>query len=258
MVLLGLITTVPPAYAQHNDSAQVCSAGGEKKWYFAIGRSVFEITEPEVMTAALIHNVDPKYALIPPNPSSPVGCEDNPQQLAEFSIINWPYLEPQNYVGDMPIVADLTELYRYPYSNIVPPSIDPVIEGLESAALECQNKKFIERWDNGTILCANKTGQLNPLLNAGHFQFGVGWEFIISGNKYLTPLGQNLVMSELTTGVDVDYRIAPDVSLHYTWSLPKSASQVDADYLIGVDTLFQKSLLAYQKANYSWPRQASN
>jgi hypothetical protein len=242
-----------------NDPVQICKADGGKTWYFSLGREVFEITNPDYSNGGpLVDNVDARYALIPPNPASPIGCKGNPQQLREFSSLNWPRLEPDKYTGNMPPTTDLVELIRYPYSNTVTPNVDPVIFGLEIVANKCQNKKIIKRWGNGTFLCTNQEGQLNSMLTDPPYQVGAGWEFIISGNLYLTPLGQNLVMNGESNHVDVSYLLTPDILLNYKWYPPRSASHIDPAYLIRVDRLFRAKLSTYQVESFPWPQQPLN
>lgn len=258
ILFLFLLALLPgeAAFAQQTDPIQLCKTDRGTSWYFAIGRAVFEVKDPDYLRdGPLVNNIDPQYALTPPSPTSPVGCEGNPQQLANFSSLNWPRLEPEGYLGGIPQVVEALGIERYPYSNIVPPSIDPVIEKIRIIAENCQNKRFITRYEDGTILCADKEGQLNPILNIGKFHLGVGWEYIISGNLYHTPLGGSLVVSEETTEIDVSYRLSSDVVINYGWFPPKSASNIDADYLISVDKIFLDKLMTYEKDKYPWPLQ---
>jgi hypothetical protein len=154
----------------------------------------------------------------------------------------------------MPKALDEFSMARNPYSHDVTPNIDPLITQWQLEAISCQTKKMIRRWDDGTILCADKTGQLNPLLNSGDFKNGVGWEFIISANVYRTPLGQNLIMDEALNRVEVSYLLIPDLSLGYYWHAPEAASDIDPSYIINIDRLFESALSKFKVQNYRWPQ----
>jgi hypothetical protein len=243
-----------PAFA--DDKPQLCTLDNGKTWYFAIGRTVFEMIDPDFSHGGPgVSGMDPSLALIPPNPASPIGCKDNPQQLGNYSALNWPRLEPESYTGPIPKVTEAFGIGRYPYRAELPPNIDPVIIQMETVARVCEHTKFITRYDDGTILCADTKGQLNWALVDQKSPNGIAWEFIISGNSYLTPLGENLVMEEDTDQVGVSYRLTPDVVLNYGWFLPASATNVDENYLINVNKILLAKLRSYEVANYPWPKQ---
>jgi hypothetical protein len=253
-IIIPLLTIFVHHAAFADDQPIFCKIDSGKDWYFAVGRTVFEVKDPNYSTGGpLVGSVNSKYALNPPDPTAPVGCKGNPQQLNTFSALNWPKIEEQLKTKGLPKQVDLLQLYRYPNINSNSPLLDSVIERRKIEAIKCQNKKFIKRWDDGTILCSDTTGQLNPILSVGSDRLGIAWEFIISGNKYLTPLGENLVMSEDQVGVDVNYLLSPTVLVHYSWHPPADASSISPSYIMAIDTGFQKALSIYQISNYVWP-----
>jgi len=98
---------------------------------------------------------------------------------------------------------------------------------------------------------------LNPLLKNPP-DYKNSWEFIISGNLYLTPLGQNLVVDEAVNSVGSGYLLKPDVIFGYDLFLPKNASEITTGYLINLDKLVQARLSDYEVKNYAWPKQPIN
>ncbi len=238
----------------HADSIHVCSADNGKTWYFAIGKSVFKIDKPNYTNGGPdIRDIDPGSALVPPDGTSPIGCQNNPQQLSQFSSGNTLQLEPPDYSGDMPKKVQIFSLVRYPYSPTVIPALDPEILSIDHTAANCKNKLFIIRFDDGTLLCSNVKDQLNPLLKNPP-DYKNSWEYIISGNLYLTPLGQSLVVDEAVNSVGSGYLLKPDVIFGYDLFLPKNASKITTDYLINFDKLVQARLSDYEVKNYAWPK----
>jgi hypothetical protein len=243
--------------AAHADTIDVCKSDYGKTWYFAIGRSVFKIDNPNYTNGGPdVRNINSSFAIVPPDAASPVGCQNNPQQLSQFSSGNMLQLESAGYSGNMPKQVQLISLVRYPYSPALIPALDPEILAIDHTAANCRNKMFISRFDDGTFLCSNTRGQLNPLLsNARDY---ISWEFIISGNLYLTPLGQNLVVNEAVNSVGSGYLLKPDVLFGYDLFLPKNASKINAAYLIDLDKLVQEKLSNYEVQNYPWPTKSTN
>jgi hypothetical protein len=236
-----------------------CQSTGGKTWYFALGKTVFEIDRDNFSKGLpQVADVNPTFALSPPDSKVALGCNENPQQIETFSILNWPRLKSIKAGVNLPPEPILLELYRYPALGNTSPLIDPEIERLKIAAIKCQNKPFLQRWDDGTFLCAEKSGLLNPLLETGSHRYGVAWEFIISGKLYLTPLGQNLIMSEDQIGVDANYLLSPDISVHYTWIPPKTASDINPAYIIEVDKAFELVMSSFLVTHFQWPLMQSN
>ncbi len=239
-----------------DDVDQVCNTDSHKIWYVAIGSDVFAFPYDQFFNSTggpLVEDVDPRQALLPPNPKAPIGCKDNPQQLRHFSVLNRPEIESINPTASFPQYIGLLEMSLYPGPYAPAPIGYPIIEDQLAARITCQTKKFIVSWNDGTILCTNTRKTLNPILNPSNDYVSKSWEFIISGNKYLTPLGQNLVENEFLNSVDVSYLLTPNIYLHYSWLPPKSASAIDPIYLITLDQLFLQKLSSYRVLNYQWP-----
>jgi hypothetical protein len=180
-----------------DDKPQICNSSTGAVWYFAINQTVFLIRNPTYLTDVDITDAPPALTLKAPNPASRLGCKDNPQQLLRFSAL-----------GAVIGVKGLTgSIGRYPINPDISPSIDPYLIGLQSNLLNCMNKKFITRSVNGSLLCQNGTGSLNPL---DHPNEKSEWELRISGNRYRTPLGDMLVASTGIAGIEIYSRLSFD------------------------------------------------
>jgi len=233
----------------------ICVSGNQKIWYIAIGIDVFALPYSQFFDQTggpTVDNLDQKFLNVPPNPKAPVGCKDNPQQVTRFAVLNRPNLEPQTYSGPMPQEIYKLEMYTYPNRTLSGPKFDPIILALFNEAINCNREPLIKRWDDGTLLCSDTAGPLNPALNNETPTEGIAWEFIISGNLYLTPMGQNLVENEFANVVDVTYLISPGIVVHYEWWPTKYAKSITPNYLINVDKLFLQKLYSYRISNYKW------
>jgi hypothetical protein len=92
-------------WSAFNRSADIRSENlhdeNDKTWYFSFGKTVFERPYSSFkqfdLGWTILTPIDPRNALIPPNPHAPVGCKDNPQQLSELYTSDWPTLERDDF-----------------------------------------------------------------------------------------------------------------------------------------------------------------
>jgi hypothetical protein len=235
---------------------KVCGANGGRTWAFSIGRTVFELTnlDPTIL-ASEAHNVDPSEWLVPPNPAMPVGCKDNPQQLSYFRPKGWPRLQPTGYTGEMPVGAHSLQLIRFPPPDGDDPKVDIILFLREESALDCENRKYLKRYDDGTILCTDQPGDQNSRLISSVDRLHSEWEFIISAKRYSTPLGDNLAVDNGPLGPSATYLLTSDVLLNYSWSVIGRNAPIEPTDVIRVDQSIISALEAYEIDDYPWPNQ---
>jgi hypothetical protein len=235
---------------------EACKADGGKTWTFSIGRTVFELVNynPAIL-ASEADNVYPRGMLVPPNPAVPVGCRDDPQQLSYFRPKGWPRLQPAGYAGDMPIWAYSLQLIRFPTPDGDDPKGDKILFWREQSVENCENKKYLTRYDDGTILCTDQPGDQNSKLLDSVDPSVSEWEFIISAKRYSTPLGDNLVVDNGPLGPSATYLLTPYVLLNYSWWIIGRKAPVDPAFVIRVDQSIIAALQADQVNDYPWPKQ---
>jgi len=247
---------------QGRDAIQTCKLDGGNTWYFSIGRTVFRLTSQEYPSTIIqfqdfkrVDDIDKRYDLMPPNPASPIGCEENPQQLSDFDSIGL-QLEQNDYLGNMPKHAAAIEMF-FNSSVDNTPSINPALFFLHGEYNFCKNQKALKIFKDGTFLCSYRAGKLSPSSKDVQNDIIHDWEFIISGNLYLTPMGSNLTMIELSGFANVSYLFSQDIFLRYTINLPVVASQIDQNYIINVDRLVRAKIDSHIVENYPWPEQTT-
>jgi hypothetical protein len=243
----------PLKVALADSQVHLCQIGGETTWYFAIGRDVFRQPSSDLVKFLPdIDDVNHSDALIPPNPASPVGCKDNPQQIQDFHAVNWPQIEGNDYTGPIPKFIYVFQMFRnfdyHPEQN--PPSSH--YSSIRKPGDVCKGDTYSEQFSDGITYCTNKKIGLNSM--AAPFTADLGWEFIIPPNVYPLPLGQELIVGGASL-IDVQYLLTPDINLWYIWYVPKQMRRVDPQYAMTIDELMQKSILSQKIQNYPWPPQ---
>jgi hypothetical protein len=258
---VALAISLAPGYAFA--LPQACKSDGGKTWYFSIGKTVFEMSnfDPAIFNPASFRSnagdVAPDERLIPPNPAVPIGCRDNPQQLRYFEVWGWPRLQPVGYAGDMPIAPGPLWLIRFSPPVDDAPKEDKILFWREESIIDCENKKFLKRFDDGTILCTDQPGDKDSMLLTSPDLFDTQWEFIISAKRYSTPLGDNLVVDNGIQGPSAIYLLNPDILLNYSWNVIGRKAPVDPAFLISVDQSIISAIQSSEVSNYPWPKEKS-
>jgi hypothetical protein len=252
-VMFGTLVFLPKlSFAHQRDSVQLCKLDNERIWYFSVGREVFKVDPPaQSPFSPLIQNVDKAHALVPPDSRSPVGCHNNPQQLNYFNATDWlslgdgkhPLSEPKRlFVFEISRNWSKLPKQRYTGSDI---------NTLRSEHHLCTSLDFVRAWDDGTVYCTNSEVGLNSLV----VPFGTVWQFIISPKIYLTPQGQQLVMTK-SFDIQTSYLLTPDLGLSYAWVPPRQVIPVNPGYIVGVDERVQEAVHKLEVKNYLWPQKA--
>jgi len=255
-VAVTLAISLAPSHAFALPEA--CKADGGKTWYFSIGRAVYELKN---FNASIVRSdadeasdIDPGEKLIPPNPAVPIGCRDNPEQLRYFRAEGWPPLQPMGYAGEMPDAPRMLWLIRYPLPGDDVPKGNRLLFFRELSVENCENKKYLTRYDDGTILCTDQTGDQNSKLLDSVDPTVSEWEFIISTKLYSTPFGDNLVVDNGPLGPSAIYLLSSDVILNYSWWIIGRKAPVDPAFAILVDQSIIAALKANEVNDYPWPK----
>lgn len=237
------------ASAQTQDAPSFCTLDGKKTWYFALGKMVFRIPVSKNLSPNIMPQPPGGDWLIPPDASAPVGCKNNPQQIAIVSLINWPPLQLPRDAPDLPDRVYTLDLDFVRLTNQVSGTTEAKPCGVAV-------KNYLKILDDGTIYCTNKQEGLDTLSGSWDLPwkpYSMYWRFFVAKKVYETPLGGQLsVFGSPFGGFSASYYLAPKIVIHYQWLMPLHEIAVDPAYVIKADELIEKSLKRYEIVNYPW------
>lgn len=251
-ILLFSLGAIKISWAVDDNRVVACKSDNGKTWFFSIGKDVFETsfatsTGKEFFPTIL--NINSSEKLVPPDPTAPVGCRNNPQQLQTYSGLNVPILSGGKYHPDIP-----SSIYELQMSRFRPDGktiYDVAIANFADILHYCASLPFEKRWPDGSIYCTDVADNLDSSYNNGaHF----ARVYVLSSKTYQTPYGTNFYLTcTFIFGCDSSYQLTDDIYLSYNW-LPRDALRpIQPPAIILVDEALKKTLNTWLVSDYKWP-----
>jgi hypothetical protein len=237
LTIVGALLAAKPSIA--DDYPIFCRMSESPVWYFQVGISTFKIDNPEIDFHGQLSNDSP----IAKQNSGPIGCRSNPQRLVSIYFLGWPIIEKTSGTH-YPKMFNYIELYKYPNKLGLHPGIDPDLYNRQTQLASCQNKKFLMRFADGTILCSNSPTARNALApsNLGKPPVDSDFDYLLSANLYRTPLGEPFGADYSQNDLEIEYLSKLDLIVRYGYAVPPDISEIKSSYIIEVDQIFRSFL----------------